>query len=116
MVLLVLTECVCEIATNFNDHSKLMKLMQYLNGLDDVYNQVNIHILLMKPLPNVKTAFYIIYREESRQKNGSLISGSTSKTQASIFNKSVTDFKRVQIKVGLGVKGYNENVVVLKVI
>ncbi|XP_023772322.1 uncharacterized protein LOC111920980 [Lactuca sativa] len=70
-----LTECVCEAATKLNDHSKLMKLMQFLSGLDDVYNQVKSQILLMEPLPNVKSAFSILFREESLQKNGSL--GST---------------------------------------
>ena len=64
-----LTECVCEAATKLNDHSKLMKLIQFLSGLDDVYNQVKIHILLMEPLPNVKSAFSILSREESLQKN-----------------------------------------------
>ncbi|XP_042752826.1 uncharacterized protein LOC111921163 isoform X2 [Lactuca sativa] len=74
----------------------MMKLMQFLSGLDDVYNQVKSHILLMEPLPNVKTAFSILSREESLQKNGSLSSVSSSKPQVFVFNSKVTDSKRGQ--------------------
>lgn len=60
-----LTECTCEASTKCNDHSKLMKLMQFLSGLDATYNQAKSHILLMEPLPNVRAAFSIICWEES---------------------------------------------------
>lgn len=30
-----LTDCTCEASNSFNNHSKLMKLMQFLSGLDD---------------------------------------------------------------------------------
>ena len=59
-----LTECTCEAADSFKSHSKLMKLMQFLSGLDDSYNQVKSHILLMDPLPSVKTAFSLVSCEE----------------------------------------------------
>lgn len=61
-----LTNFTCEAATKLNGHSKLMKLMQFLSGLDESYSQVKSHILPMYPLRNVKSAFSIIYREESR--------------------------------------------------
>ena len=89
-----LTECVCEAATKLSDHSKLMKLMQFLSGLDHVYNQVKSHILLMEPLANVKYALSILSREESLQKNGSLSSTSSSKPHVSIFNNKSNDLKR----------------------
>lgn len=63
-----LPECVWEAATRYNDHSKLIKLMQFLDGLDDSFNQVKIHILLMEPLPNIRFAFSVVSREESFQK------------------------------------------------
>lgn len=74
-----LIECVCEVETKLSDHSKLMKLMSFLSGFDDTYNQVKSHILLMSPLPNVKSSFSILSREESLQKNESLSSGNNSK-------------------------------------
>lgn len=39
-----LTECTCEATVKLNDHSKLMKLIQFLTGLDETYNQVKSHI------------------------------------------------------------------------
>lgn len=54
--------------------------MQFLSGLDDSFNQVKSHILLMDHLPNVKVAFSIVSREDSHQKNGSLISSSSVST------------------------------------
>ena len=79
-----ITVRTCEAATKLNDHAKLMKLMQFLNGLDDSYNQVKSHILLMEPLPTVKSAFSILSREESLQKGGSM-SSSSSKPGPSAF-------------------------------
>ena len=67
-----LTECTCTASTTRNDHQKLMKLMHFLNGLDECYNQVKSHILVTEPLPNVRSAFAIISREESFQKGGQL--------------------------------------------
>ena len=55
-----LMDCTCDAATSLNNHSKLMKLMQFLSGLDDTYNKVKSHILLLDPLPNVKVSFSII--------------------------------------------------------
>lgn len=91
--LVSLPECVCDAATRFNDHSKLIKLMQFLNGLDDSFNQVKSHVLLMDPLPNVRSAFSIISREESRQKNGSL-TNNMGTSQPAAFNSKTNDFKR----------------------
>ena len=69
-----LTKCTCEAAIKLNDHAKLIKLMQFLSGLYESYNQV-------------KSAFSIISREESLQRNGSLYndSHSVSKSQPSAF-------------------------------
>lgn len=72
--LINLSKCTCDAAIKYNDHSKLMKLMQFLSGLDDSFNKVKSHILLMDHLPNIKTTFSIVSREESHQKNGALTS------------------------------------------
>ncbi|XP_052622581.1 retrovirus-related Pol polyprotein from transposon RE2 isoform X2 [Lactuca sativa] len=94
-----------------------MKLMQFLSGLDDSYSQVKSHILLMDPLPNVKTAFSIVSREESLQRNGSLTSlqasQSVNKSQSSALNSKFnnkTNFNKnkgqtVQCK-NCGIKGH----------
>ncbi|XP_052627603.1 uncharacterized protein LOC128134170 [Lactuca sativa] len=85
-----LTKCTCDASIKLKDHSNLMKLMQFLSGHDDSYSQVKSHILLMDPLPNVKTAFSIVSREESLYRNCSLTSlqssQSVTKSQFSAFN------------------------------
>lgn len=62
-------DCVCDVATQLNNHAKLMKLMQFLSCLGESFNQVKSHILIMEPLPKVKIAFSIVSREESNKKN-----------------------------------------------
>lgn len=95
-----LVECSCEAAAKFNNHAKLMKLMQFLSGLDSSYNQVKSHILLMDPLPNVRTAFSIVSREESHQKNGSLSlgTGKGNGSQSSAFNVKLNEQKKGKTK------------------
>ncbi|XP_076894922.1 uncharacterized protein LOC143547361 [Bidens hawaiensis] len=71
--MLQLPSCSCQASKSFNDFNTLIKLMQFLMGLDDVYQSVRTNLLIMEPLPTVKTAFSIISREEShRNTNGSM--------------------------------------------
>ncbi|XP_076950389.1 uncharacterized protein LOC143623340 [Bidens hawaiensis] len=70
--MLQLPSCSCQASKSFNDFNTLIKLMQFLIGLDDVYQPVRTNLLTREPLPTVKTAFSIISREEShRSANGS---------------------------------------------
>ena len=91
-----LVDCSCDAAVSLNNHSKLMKLMQFLSGLDDTYSQVKSHILLIDPLPTVKTAFSIVSREESHLRNCSFSSQSVNKNQTSVsaFNSKFNDQKK----------------------
>ncbi|XP_076940306.1 uncharacterized protein LOC143609436 [Bidens hawaiensis] len=67
-----LPSCSCQASKGFNDFSHLIKLMQFLMGLDDVYQPVRTNLLTRDPLLSVKAAFAIISREEShRSVNGS---------------------------------------------
>ncbi|KAF5785105.1 putative transcription factor interactor and regulator CCHC(Zn) family [Helianthus annuus] len=71
--MLQLPSCTCNASTKFNEFSQLIKLMQFLMGLDDVYQPVRTNLLTRDPLPSIKTAFSIISREEShRGSNSSL--------------------------------------------
>uniref|UniRef100_A0A251UGL6 Putative reverse transcriptase, RNA-dependent DNA polymerase, Gag-polypeptide of LTR copia-type n=1 Tax=Helianthus annuus TaxID=4232 RepID=A0A251UGL6_HELAN len=65
--MLHLPTCSCQAAKEFNDFSTLIKLMQFLMGLDDVYQSVRTNLLTREPLPTVKVAFSIISREESHR-------------------------------------------------
>lgn len=66
-IVVQLPSCYCQASKGFNDFSQLIKLMQFLMGLDDVYQPVRTNMLTREPLPTVKTAFSIISREESHR-------------------------------------------------
>ncbi|KAJ0599026.1 putative RNA-directed DNA polymerase [Helianthus annuus] len=78
--MLHLPTCSCQAAKDYNDFSTLIKLMQFLMGLDDVYQSVRTNLLTREPLPTVKVAFSITSREESHR-----LSSSGSKTQSVSF-------------------------------
>lgn len=90
-VLVKLPSCVCDAAKSFSEHSQLIKLMQFLMGLNDIYQPIRSTILTQDPLPNVKTAFAIISREESHR-GLNLTDGF--KNQTSSFAAKSSDIKR----------------------
>ncbi|GJY82599.1 ribonuclease H-like domain-containing protein [Tanacetum coccineum] len=73
-----LPDCTCEARNEVVDHDKLMKLMQFLMGLDDVYQPIRSSILTRKILPEAKDAFVIISREESLRGSGNWSNGNSS--------------------------------------
>ncbi|GKE78697.1 putative transcription factor interactor and regulator CCHC(Zn) family protein [Tanacetum coccineum] len=76
-----LPACSCDAQKAFKTHTYLIKLMQFLMGLDDVYQPIRISILSREPLPDVKIAFSLISREESHRGSSS---GSVG-TKVSVF-------------------------------
>ncbi|KAJ0890287.1 putative RNA-directed DNA polymerase [Helianthus annuus] len=79
--MLKLPTCSCKAAKDYNDFSMLIKLMQFLMGLDDVYQPVRINLLTREVFPSVKVAFSVVSREESHR----MSSGSGSKGQSVSF-------------------------------
>ncbi|KAJ0858060.1 putative RNA-directed DNA polymerase [Helianthus annuus] len=90
---LQLPTCSCQAAKDFNDFSTLIKLMQFLMGLDDVYQPVRTNMLTREPLPTVKVAFSIVSREESHR-NSSVGSKTQSVSFASKINQTVEQKKK----------------------
>ncbi|KAJ0801453.1 putative RNA-directed DNA polymerase [Helianthus annuus] len=82
--MLHLPTCSCQAAKDYNDFTTLIKLMQFLMGLDDVYQSVRTNLLTRDPLPTVKVAFSIISREESHR----LSSGGSKPQNVSFVSKS----------------------------
>ncbi|XP_076902271.1 uncharacterized protein LOC143556961 [Bidens hawaiensis] len=72
--ILQLPSCTCDASQEFNNFNHLIKLMQFLMGLDSSYEYVRTVLLLKEELPTVKDAFAIVSREESHRNssNGSL--------------------------------------------
>nr|GEW47392.1 putative Gag-polypeptide of LTR copia-type [Tanacetum cinerariifolium] len=72
-----LPHCTCEASKHYENHANQIKLMQFLIGLDDVYQPIGSNILTREPLSLVKTAFAVISEGESHRNVTSM--GSTSK-------------------------------------
>ncbi|GJR51390.1 ribonuclease H-like domain-containing protein [Tanacetum coccineum] len=70
--------CTCDAKSGSTNHTQLIRLMQFLMGLNDVYQPIRITILAKEPLPNVNDAFYVVSREESHR---GLHHGSSSSTK-----------------------------------
>ncbi|XP_076887893.1 uncharacterized protein LOC143538168 [Bidens hawaiensis] len=75
-VMVQMPSCSCNASGKVNDFTHLIKLMQFLMGLDDSYQSVRTALLTKDPLPAIKTAFSIVSREESHRN-----SSGTAKTQ-----------------------------------
>ncbi|GKB52370.1 ribonuclease H-like domain-containing protein [Tanacetum coccineum] len=78
-----LPACVCEGSDKLTEHAQLLRLMQFLMGLDDVYGSVRSIILTSDPIPDVKSAFATLSRDESHR-NSNMVS-KTSKSRPTAF-------------------------------
>ncbi|GJS71624.1 ribonuclease H-like domain-containing protein [Tanacetum coccineum] len=83
-----LPACSCVAQKAFKTHNDLIKLMQFLMGLDDVYQPIRSSLLTRDPIPDVKNAFSIISKEESHRGSSSSPSRNN-KAQASVFTEKV---------------------------
>ncbi|GJX40295.1 ribonuclease H-like domain-containing protein [Tanacetum coccineum] len=81
----------CQAAKHFEKHNQLIKLMQFLMGLDDNYLAIRSNILTREPLPLVKVAFAIVSGEESHR---NITFVGTSKRTATAFAAKTFDKKR----------------------
>ncbi|GJV88750.1 hypothetical protein Tco_1532688 [Tanacetum coccineum] len=104
-ILTILPGCVyegriagtCDAKSSSVKHTQLIRLMQFLMDLNDVYEPIRSTILSKDPLLNVKDAFYVVSREESRRglhPGGSI----TNKSQPATFvvktNNNTNNFNR----------------------
>ncbi|GJV33799.1 hypothetical protein Tco_1394199 [Tanacetum coccineum] len=62
-----LSKCVCNASKRFKTHNQLMKLMQFLMGLDDSYMQIRSSILSREVLPDVRSSYATISSEKSHR-------------------------------------------------
>nr|GEV67251.1 ribonuclease H-like domain-containing protein [Tanacetum cinerariifolium] len=77
--------CSCDASKGLSLHQQLMKLMQFLMGLNDCYQSVKSALLTRDPLPKVKDAYTTVSREESYR-------GITESSRATKLKMSVTYF------------------------
>nr|GEY99157.1 hypothetical protein [Tanacetum cinerariifolium] len=60
-----LSVCTSDGASDYKDHAQLLKLMQFVMGLDDVYTPIRSTNLTTGPLHTVKQAFSLLLRDAS---------------------------------------------------
>ncbi|XP_035833565.1 uncharacterized protein LOC118482236 [Helianthus annuus] len=89
--------CTCNASTQFNNFNHLIKLMQFLMGLDNVYHTVRSNLLIREPLPSLQDAFSVVSREESHRNSNLSVSNDRS---VGLFAKtnSVVDNKKKFVK------------------
>ncbi|GKD31548.1 ribonuclease H-like domain-containing protein, partial [Tanacetum coccineum] len=89
-ILTKLPDCVYAARAELGDHGKLMKLMQFLMDLDDVYQPIRSSLLTREVLTEVKDAFVFLAREESHR-GIPATAAKSDKPQASVFISRVND-------------------------
>ncbi|GKB42997.1 ribonuclease H-like domain-containing protein, partial [Tanacetum coccineum] len=72
-----LPKCVCNASEGFKKHNQLLKLMQFLMGLDDSYMQIKSSILSRETFPDVRNAYATISSKESHRVAVGSIAGSS---------------------------------------
>ncbi|GJX25295.1 putative RNA-directed DNA polymerase [Tanacetum coccineum] len=87
--LIELPKCTCHASEDFKKHNQLMKLMQFLMGLDDSYMTIRSSILSRDPLPDVRSAYATISSEESHRVVSSSMSGTSQRSQTTTFASNV---------------------------
>ncbi|GJX29856.1 hypothetical protein Tco_0237935 [Tanacetum coccineum] len=94
-------KCVCNASEGFKKHNQLMKLTQFLMGLDDSYMQIRSTILSREVLPDVKSAYATISSEDSHRVDAGSIAGAN---QRMTYNDkeldNILDISHLKIKVG----------------
>ncbi|GJW29719.1 ribonuclease H-like domain-containing protein [Tanacetum coccineum] len=94
-----LPKCVCNASESFKKHNQLLKLIQFLMGLDDSYMQIRSSVLSREVLPDVRSAYATISSEISYRVTAGSIAGSSQRNQASAFVSNVLIGNKFQKKL-----------------
>ncbi|GJW54705.1 ribonuclease H-like domain-containing protein [Tanacetum coccineum] len=78
-------KCSCDASKELGLHQQLMKLMQFLMGLDDCYQPIRSSLLTRDPLPKVKDDYNVVSREESYRGVPESFGDTESKQNATYF-------------------------------
>ncbi|GKA58544.1 putative RNA-directed DNA polymerase, partial [Tanacetum coccineum] len=62
-----LPDCTCANSDKLKEHNQILKLMQFLIGLDEVYAPIRSIVLTTDPIPDVRGAFVTLSRDESHR-------------------------------------------------
>ncbi|GJW68539.1 hypothetical protein Tco_0122963 [Tanacetum coccineum] len=84
-VMIELPKCACNASEGFKKHNQLLKLMQFIMGLDDSYKLIRSSILFRDTLPDVRSVYATISSKETHRVVVGSIVGSSQKNKASSF-------------------------------
>nr|GEV88699.1 hypothetical protein [Tanacetum cinerariifolium] len=87
--------CTCDSASSFKDHYQLLKLVQFVMGLDDIYAPIRSTLLTTNPLPTIKEVFSLLSRDESHRNihsGGSEVKSGSSAFVSKVDNKESVSF------------------------
>nr|GEZ10385.1 ribonuclease H-like domain-containing protein [Tanacetum cinerariifolium] len=85
-----LPTCTCVGASALKEHNQLLRRMQFLMGLDEVFAQVRSQILTTNPLSDVRSAFATSSRDESHR--NSYVNNTGTKVGPSAFAVKPNDW------------------------
>ncbi|GKC27745.1 ribonuclease H-like domain-containing protein [Tanacetum coccineum] len=99
--LTLLPACTCAAHEGVLKHKQLVRLMQFLMGINDVYQNIRSNILARDPLPDVKEAFNVVSRDKSyRGLHSRSGSSSGNKVQPAAFVFKSNNYKGNEFKKG----------------
>ncbi|GJW88337.1 hypothetical protein Tco_0163677 [Tanacetum coccineum] len=109
--MIILPPCTCEAAKHFEKHNQLIKLMQFLMGLDESYLGIRSNIITREPLPLVNATFAVVCGEEFHRNATSV--GATKPVAtayaAKTFDNKRRCFELVGYRAGYIKRNFNAN-------
>nr|GEZ28282.1 Gag-pre-integrase domain, Gag-polypeptide of LTR copia-type [Tanacetum cinerariifolium] len=60
-------KCTCELGKKITVHLEKQKLYEFLMGLDSDFNVIRTHILAIKPVPTLGTAYHMVAEDERQR-------------------------------------------------
>ncbi|GJV81225.1 ribonuclease H-like domain-containing protein [Tanacetum coccineum] len=93
--------CTCHAADDFKEHHQLIKLMQFLMGLDDSYIQIRSSILSKETLPDVRSAYATNSSEKSHRVASGSSSGPFKRSQTSAFSDNDNSINEKGVHVNM---------------
>ncbi|KAJ0098282.1 hypothetical protein Patl1_28009 [Pistacia atlantica] len=113
--ILPVPDCSCGSGKKMNDINSLNRLMQFLMGLNDSYDQLRSQVLVLEPLPTVNKAYSMALKVEKQREvhinfsDSSSVSAMFAKAQMNQGNNSAKKYGNSGSNYSGGNKNKQEN-------
>nr|XP_017224842.1 PREDICTED: uncharacterized protein LOC108201066 [Daucus carota subsp. sativus] len=95
------SNCNCNNSAKLDHYEHIMKLSQFLMGLNDQFTNTRGQILLMKPLPDLANAYAMLLQEENQRDSANQISPVTTENLAMNVTQGTNVFVSMAILSGI---------------